>query len=146
MLWFFTSDSYDIPLPPPTYYIVLTVNHSRFFPYKSTHANCVLAGPCRLWILKSEFIRDFSGGLVVMNPPSNAGDTGLIPGLGRSVVLRGNWGNLAPRATATGPERGVYWARAPQSPRSATGAPRQWEAATGKRPDQPWRSSAAKSE
>ena len=43
-----------------------------------------------------------------MNPPSNAGDTGLIPGLGRSVVLRGNWGNLAPRATATGPERGGY--------------------------------------
>ena len=76
MLWFFTSDSYDIPLPPPTHYIVFTVNHSRFFSIQSTHANCVLAGPCPLWILKSEFVRDFSGGPVVMNPPSNAGDTG----------------------------------------------------------------------
>ena len=27
---------------------------------------------------------DFSGGAVVKNPPANAGDTGLIPGLGRS--------------------------------------------------------------
>ena len=26
----------------------------------------------------------FPGGLVVKNPPANAGDTGLIPGLGRS--------------------------------------------------------------
>ena len=26
----------------------------------------------------------FSGGLVVKNPPANAGDLGLIPGLGRS--------------------------------------------------------------
>ena len=27
---------------------------------------------------------DFPGGSVVKNPPVNAGDTGLIPGLGRS--------------------------------------------------------------
>ena len=27
---------------------------------------------------------DFSGGSVVNNPPANAGDMGLIPGLGRS--------------------------------------------------------------
>ena len=26
--------------------------------------------------------RDFPGGPVVQNPPANAGDTGLIPGLG----------------------------------------------------------------
>ena len=28
--------------------------------------------------------RDFPGGAVVKNPPANAGDTGSIPGLGRS--------------------------------------------------------------
>ena len=28
--------------------------------------------------------RDFPGGAVVKNPPANAGDTGLSPGLGRS--------------------------------------------------------------
>ena len=33
---------------------------------------------------------DFSGGLVVKNPPSNAGHMGSIPVLGRSHVLRGN--------------------------------------------------------
>ena len=27
---------------------------------------------------------DFPGGAVVKNPPANAGDTGLSPGLGRS--------------------------------------------------------------
>ena len=27
----------------------------------------------------------FPGGLAVKNPPANAGDTGLIPGLGRSL-------------------------------------------------------------
>ena len=27
--------------------------------------------------------QDFPGGLVVKNPPASAGDTGLIPGLGR---------------------------------------------------------------
>ena len=29
------------------------------------------------------FLRDFSGGPVVKNPPANAGEVGLIPGLGR---------------------------------------------------------------
>ena len=29
---------------------------------------------------------DFPGGSVVKNPPANAGDTGLSPGLGRSHV------------------------------------------------------------
>ena len=35
-------------------------------------------------------IRDFPGGPVVKNPPANAGDTGLIPGSGRSHML---WSN-----------------------------------------------------
>ena len=32
--------------------------------------------------------RDFLGGAVVKNPPANAGNTGLIPGLGRSTCHR----------------------------------------------------------
>ena len=33
---------------------------------------------------------DFPGGAVVKNPPANAGDTGLSPGLGRSHMPRSN--------------------------------------------------------
>ena len=33
---------------------------------------------------------DFPGGPVVRNLPANAGDTGLLPGLGRSHTLRDN--------------------------------------------------------
>ena len=32
----------------------------------------------------------FPGGAVVKNPPANAGDTGLSPGLGRSHMLQNN--------------------------------------------------------
>ena len=39
---------------------------------------------------QKEKFRDFPGGTVVKNPPANAGDTGLIPGLGRSHIL---WSN-----------------------------------------------------
>ena len=34
--------------------------------------------------------RDFPGGAVVKNPPANAGDTGSIPGLGRSHMPQSN--------------------------------------------------------
>ena len=34
---------------------------------------------------------DFPGGLVVWNLPADAGDTGLIPDLGRFYILPGNW-------------------------------------------------------
>ena len=34
--------------------------------------------------------RGFPGGAVVENPPANAGDTGSIPGPGRSHMLRSN--------------------------------------------------------
>ena len=34
--------------------------------------------------------RDFPGGTVVKNPPAKAGDTGSIPGLGRSRMPRSN--------------------------------------------------------
>ena len=33
---------------------------------------------------------DFPGGTVVKNPPANAGDTGLSPGLARSHMSRSN--------------------------------------------------------
>ena len=33
---------------------------------------------------------DFLGAPVVKNPPANAGDTGLIPGLGKSPMPLGN--------------------------------------------------------
>ena len=34
--------------------------------------------------------RDFPGGAVVKNPPANAGETGSIPGQGRSHMPRSN--------------------------------------------------------
>ena len=37
-----------------------------------------------------ELKRDFPGGAVVKNLPANAGDTGSIPGLGRSHMPRSN--------------------------------------------------------
>ena len=37
-----------------------------------------------------ERMQDFPGGAVVKNPPANAGDTGSIPGLGRSHMPRSN--------------------------------------------------------
>ena len=36
-------------------------------------------------------IRGFPGGAVVENPPANAGDMGLSPGLGRSHMPQSNW-------------------------------------------------------
>ena len=51
----------------------------------------------------------FPGGAVVKNPPANAEDTGLIPGLGRSPG-EGN-GNLLQYACLENPmERGAWWA------------------------------------
>ena len=50
---------------------------------ENVHWNCYF-----LVRLKSG-IRDFPGGSVVKNPPANAGDTGLSPGLGRSCMTSG---------------------------------------------------------
>ena len=44
--------------------------------------------------------RDFPGGTVVKNPPANAGDTGSIPGTGRSHMPR----------SSLGPASHNYWA------------------------------------
>ena len=42
---------------------------------------------------------DFPGGPVVKNPPYNAGDAGLIPGLGTKILHAA--GQLSPCATTT---------------------------------------------
>ena len=39
---------------------------------------------------KKLYLWDFPGSAVVKNPPANAGDTDLIPGLGRSHVPQNN--------------------------------------------------------
>ena len=44
-------------------------------------------------------IRNFPGGPVVKNPPSNAGDTGSIPGQGTEIPHA--MGQLSPHATTT---------------------------------------------
>ena len=36
------------------------------------------------------YLRDFPGGIVVKNLPANSGNTGSIPGAGRSHMLRSN--------------------------------------------------------
>ena len=41
-------------------------------------------------IIQKESCGDFPGGAVVENLPANAGDTGSIPGLGRSHMPRSN--------------------------------------------------------
>ena len=46
---------------------------------------------------------DFPGGPVVKNPPSNAGDVGLIPGGGTKIPHAA--GQLSPQATITEPSR-----------------------------------------
>ena len=45
--------------------------------------------------------RDFPGGPVVKNPPSNAGDTGSIPGQGTKIPHAE--GQLSPRASTREP-------------------------------------------
>ena len=37
-----------------------------------------------------DILWDFLGGPMVQNTPNNAGETGLIPGLGRSHMLQDN--------------------------------------------------------
>ena len=50
------------------------------FPYR------VLSGiPCQILM---SFLWGFPGGPVVNNPPTSAGDTGSVPGLGRSYMLQ----------------------------------------------------------
>ena len=50
----------------------------------------LLALYCEHFFIWLKIFEDFAGGTVVKNPPANAGDTGLIPGPGRSHMLRNN--------------------------------------------------------
>ena len=50
--------------------------------------------------------------LVVQNPPSNAGDTGSIPGWGTKIPHAA--GQLRPQATTREPAHHNYWAHVPQ--------------------------------
>ena len=91
----------------PQFFIVLS---GRFpWPYLSKF---------RL-VLKNFSSQDFAGGSVVGNPPANAGDTGLNPGLGRSHMPQRNWAcapqllSLRNRARAIEPASHNYWAHVP---------------------------------
>ena len=42
------------------------------------------------YLLSLKHMADFPGGPVAKNLPASAGDTGLIPGLGRFHMLQGN--------------------------------------------------------
>ena len=56
------------------------------------------------------FTGDFPGGSVVKNPPANAGDSGSLPGLGRSPGERS--GNpLQYSCLRNSMDRGTWWAR-----------------------------------
>ena len=50
-------------------------------------AHCALKGTCL--VLNKDLMQDFSGGPVVGNLSSNAGDMGLIPGQGNKIPLQG---------------------------------------------------------
>ena len=54
----------------------------------------------KMAIIKKSTSRDFPGGTVVKNPPANAGDTGLSPGLGKIPHATEQ---LSPCATTTEP-------------------------------------------
>ena len=68
-------------------------------------------------------IGDFPGGPVVKNTPSNAGDTGSIPGRGTKIPHAA--GQLSPRAATTDPMRsGACAPQLGRSPCAATKSPR----------------------
>ena len=78
-------------------YILIVIVAIRIYTYIKTHRishqNKVSFTVCKLKIkkvLSKQQYQDFPGSTVVKNPPANAGDTGLIPGLGRSHMPRNN--------------------------------------------------------
>ena len=88
-------------------------------------------------ILSKHSGRDFPGGAVVKNPPASAGDTGLIPGPGRSHMPQSNQAHvpqllsLCPRAHVLqllSPCATTTEARAPRACAPQQENPPQWEA------------------
>ena len=71
-----------------------------FNPWSGELRSCKLRGTAKKCYPSIELLlhfcqksagQDFAGGTVVKNPPANAGDTGSIPGPGRSHMPRSNW-------------------------------------------------------
>ena len=69
--------------------------HQKFLCLSVVNKHIFLLG---VYFKKWKF-QDFLGGPVVKNPPSNAGDTGLIPGWGTKISRA--TGPLSPHATTT---------------------------------------------
>ena len=74
----------------------------EFPPYPSSKEECMSCGfPAKKWphfffffkIKKKQQKEDLPGGPAVKNPPVNAGDTGMIPGPGRSHMPQSNRAN-----------------------------------------------------
>ena len=61
----------------------------------------------------------FPGGAVVKNPPTNVGDTGLLPGLGRSPG-EGNGNPLQYSCLGNPMDREAWWATAHAVAKSRT--------------------------
>ena len=89
------------------------------------------------YLFFSSVSRDFPGGTVVKNPPANAGDMDLSPGLGRSHMPRSNWARapqlLSLRSRACKPQllspcAATTEARAPRARARQQEKPLQWEA------------------
>ena len=59
-----------------------------------------------------KILKGFPGGSVVKNPPTNAGDTGLIPGSGRSPG-EGNGYPLQFSCLGNPMDGGAWWATVP---------------------------------
>ena len=63
-------------------------------------------------IRMDKILKGFPGGSVVKNPPTNAGDTGLIPGSGRSPG-EGNGYPLQFSCLGNPMDGGAWWATVP---------------------------------
>ena len=75
-------------------------------PFTLTETHCIQGEQVLTY---KDHIWDLPGGLVVRNPPANAGDVGLIPGSGRS--LGGGDGNPLPYSCLENSmDRGAWWA------------------------------------
>ena len=67
-----------------------------------------------MFLVLRVLLRDFPGGLVVRNPPSNAGDMGSVPGWGAGIPHAK--GQLSPHPTTSEPA--ISGAHGPQLERS----------------------------
>ena len=91
--WFSKAAGYKSNLQKSVGFIETRKNHwednieNTHIPFNSNHN---YKTPNKKKYVKI-YERGFPGGAVVESPPANAGDTGSIPGLGRSHMPRSNW-------------------------------------------------------